>query len=1252
MNMFGTNVDVSCLPEFIEKCKFMRFAPPTKVSAKTKSNEELRLQFAKDALATAKKRKRMDDDSDSDDDELSIAQWSDNDEEGCDDDDDDGPPPGTVPFDPELHSDAPIRPKNSPNQFSLFCKDAINVMPELLEGGFGGPGKMTERTRAIANKWNTMDDNEKKKYKDLAATLSEEHDKLMQQYRLARKAFERAYPGVDISKLHQSKKIKSDRRHGLEPTVYGVEAVKDVRPSKRKQKVDCDEGVDELEQVVAEPEPTPEELNAQMNEEIEKIINGKPLADDPLGNKIRLTIVKALKDPTDSKVQDKACEKLRSLAVTADNVLQIISLGGLKMLTKAMRDHPDKTIVQAEASALLTELVWVNPQCIKEVNTEGCLQLVLASMQQHETHVRVQKMGCGFLRAVSYDFEYHRSIDNWSGVSAIIHSMKRNRKKYDILIEGCLFIQNILSNPMMLGTVQSILLQDSFVPIIVDAMVDASSVYLDAACGVLVNLALIESARSHITNYQSSISSLLTVLESNTSEEACKCSLISLKLLSAGNDDTKAEIVSLGAIGKGVDFVKSSNDDALLDSGLKLLSELIKDNTVNAQLLADLGGFDLVTSKMSKSSSTKLKVVVNGKSIDTNVPYIQASCCGILRHLPIESYEKAECMSKLVLAALNKNKDNKLLQFEGGHVLLKYCSHFPAIAKLLQPKSDTPTSPPPLSSKSEDARSKRKPGRPKKFETSDSPPPVSSKSEDVQVKRKPGRPKKIVASASPSPDVQSSRPPPQAARSSLRYKAEDNSQVPRQRLTVIFDGRRYASMKAIDDDWDIPIGHGPTDKEIMAIIRSTPPKDQVGSKIRLVIVKALQGIPMTKALIDMDSDDSKVQDKACELLRNRATNENDASTIIRYGGLKMISKAMRDYPEKTIVQAEAIALLTALVWVYPQCLSNIIDEGILLLVIASMQRHEGNPKVQQLGCGLFRTISYDFSNHWHIDIVYGVNGVGAVIDSMQRTLVFNQVNQISAARKHDIMKEGCFFLQNILGNPDLLRETIQQVVSSGITLTIIDSILAKVDDDEYHGTACGMLANLALDESGRQHIADYDSSILTLLKVIGLGVEEPSKCCLTALKLLASGSDDSKGKIVRLGGVKSVLELLRPKGCDVDLVDSGLGLLSELTKNSSNISQLLLDLDGFECVMKMMAFHSSSSYIQVRACDVICNLPIGAKEAARATELILKAMKYRTERMVQYEGCRALLHCCHCSPKMAELLHSNEVVLRQSFFTP
>jgi len=75
------------------------------------------------------------------------------------------------------------------------------------------------------------------------------------------------------------------------------------------------------------------------------------------------------------------------------------------------------------------------------------------------------------------------------------------------------------------------------------------------------------------------------------------------------------------------------------------------------------------------------------------------------------------------------------------------------------------------------------------------------------------------------------------------------------------------------------------------------------------------------------------------------------------------------------------------------------------------------------------------------------------------------------------------------------------------------------------------------------------------------------------------------------------------------MVDSGFGLLSELTKNNSKISQLLLDSDGLELITKAMAYHSSSSHVQVRACEVLFNLPIGVSAVHGAAELILKAMK-------------------------------------------
>jgi hypothetical protein len=224
-------------------------------------------------------------------------------------------------------------------------------------------------------------------------------------------------------------------------------------------------------------------------------------------------------------------------------------------------------------------------------------------------------------------------------------------------------------------TIQSIT-SKRLVPIVVDALANAPSDYRDAACGFLANLVISESARLQIGSYESSISSLLAVLGSATSSvDARKCSLTALKLLATGNDDTKTEITRLGGIEKGIELLKMSNDVTIADSGLRLLGELIKDNKANAQVLADAGGFDLVTYEMGKHP---------------NLPYIQASCCGVLRHLPVENVEQAKCTTDLILAAFKKNKEDKMLQFEGCHVMLQNCCHFPAIAKLLQSKGVSP----------------------------------------------------------------------------------------------------------------------------------------------------------------------------------------------------------------------------------------------------------------------------------------------------------------------------------------------------------------------------------------------------------------------------------------------------------------------------------------------------------------------------------------------------------------------------------
>jgi len=180
---------------------------------------------------------------------------------------------------------------------------------------------------------------------------------------------------------------------------------------------------------------------AVLGEDIRTIIDSMPLKDDPVGNKIRLIIVKALKHPDNSIFQDEACELLRFMATSKENVAKIVLLGGLKMVSKAMKKHPQKSITQAVASALLAELTWVSQCCIAAIIEEGCLQLVVNSLQLHSDHLKVQQMGCGFFRAMSYDFENHQSINRANGVGAIIDSMSRNSKKdKGILKEACYFL--------------------------------------------------------------------------------------------------------------------------------------------------------------------------------------------------------------------------------------------------------------------------------------------------------------------------------------------------------------------------------------------------------------------------------------------------------------------------------------------------------------------------------------------------------------------------------------------------------------------------------------------------------------------------------------------------------------------------------------------------------------------------------------------------------------------------------------------
>eukprot|EP00567_Pseudictyota_dubia_P014610 CAMPEP_0197453732 /NCGR_PEP_ID=MMETSP1175-20131217/35862_1 /TAXON_ID=1003142 /ORGANISM="Triceratium dubium, Strain CCMP147" /LENGTH=58 /DNA_ID=CAMNT_0042987109 /DNA_START=1 /DNA_END=173 /DNA_ORIENTATION=+ len=58
-----------------------------------------------------------------------------------------------------------------------------------------------------------------------------------------------------------------------------------------------------------------------------------------------------------------------------------------------MKEHSDKTVVQAEAMAALAELIWIDPQNGMKLAEKGAFKLVAEAMGRLGTVAKVQQMG-------------------------------------------------------------------------------------------------------------------------------------------------------------------------------------------------------------------------------------------------------------------------------------------------------------------------------------------------------------------------------------------------------------------------------------------------------------------------------------------------------------------------------------------------------------------------------------------------------------------------------------------------------------------------------------------------------------------------------------------------------------------------------------------------------------------------------------------------------------------------------------------
>lgn len=869
------------------------------------------------------------------------------------------------------------------------------------------------------------------------------------------------------------------------------------------------------------------EISALGSNEIKDVdcdayINRKKIKGDPVGNKIRLIIKKAFEKNGDAEVQETALDHLRFITKTAENADRAIKLGAVKMTRKAMNDHPEKSKVQSEANAFLAELVWVYPPCIATILREGCIPLVLKSIDFHDRNIQVCTSAISVFRAISYDFSNHWIVNNFKATASVIETMKVNQESNEVLGEGALFLQNIVCNHEILPDAIDLILSKGIIPIVAHAMSlsSADTKFLECACELLGNLAFDYNISNEIGSHSSSIEVLLGILTTNSGVVSTSA-LIALKHISTDNGDNAVRIVEQDGIRVVLSFLEGKNSDIdLITTGLGLLCHLTRNRSSNnSDLLFDF--------------------VINVMRNHFGLPRMQAGACSVIRNLVLVGIEQAKVAKDLILSAIDRYENDNMVQLEGCQAMLNLCTQFPSIVEPLRQQES--------------------------YYSSDSPSP----------KRK-------------------------------RRKVEKISENEHGADEATDQSLEKANARIV-----------PEPKHALRPLKKALTNDPIGNQIRLLIITALRNL-----------DDYKLQAAVCEHLRYLVTSIKNCSTIVKLGGLKMIHISMNQHPRKTKFQNEAITLLLDLIAVNPSVITSICTEGLFDLLIESMYSNGHNFKVQQPCIGIFRVISYDFGKHSDIQ---NVKGIEAIIESMKRN-----------PKKCSILKEGCTFLQNFLCNEERRGETIELISSLNVLPVVVDSMYSSSDDMDFLGTASGLLANLAMDDPSI--VSDYVLSIKTLLVVLQMEniLVETSVSVFTALRLLLTNNVENRRKVSEGGGIKIITDFLAvPR--EVIVVESGLELLVEMIKNSSEISEQLQRCGGIQFVLSLIRGKPRSSTVQAAGCRILralVTLPSHSIELEMAKETvkaILSMMKsHRNNSRVQLESSRALLQICTLSPSLTE----------------
>jgi hypothetical protein len=190
-------------------------------------------------------------------------------------------------------------------------------------------------------------------------------------------------------------------------------------------------------------------------------------------------------------------------------------------------------------------------------------------------------------------------------------------------------------------------------------------------------------------------------------------------------------------------------------------------------------------------------------------------------------------------------------------------------------------------------------------------------------------------------------------------------------IYILFDGKRK-NRDALVGDCTINL------KQAAAKIAPKPKSRATSSKHSHPIARKCEKI-VSKATDRIN--DADIQESSIVAIRNLVDGKDSAAVVMNTGACEMLVNAMANHPYTPSIQVESIRAMSEIVWYNASFAEELVQQGCLELTVSAMDSHGTNQQVQNMGCELFRALSYDSKA---ARAMFEAEAVAAVVKSIQR----------------------------------------------------------------------------------------------------------------------------------------------------------------------------------------------------------------------------------------------------------------------------